>query len=270
MKNLEKEQILARAPILEWDDDHAEEAKNYFFADGKKDFGAFKEMKKLGINKCLIFYPRAFNECTEIFNKCKKIYDFKSASTISPVYLYDNKILIAMGPLGDSASANLMEELDFVGITKFIACGSCGCIVDDVDIEDLFFIPTTAIRDEGVSYHYVPANRYIETNKKVNKALETILHKYNQPYITGCTWTIDSLYRETPNRTARRRKEGAIGVEMECAALAAVAEHNGLEFGELLYFTDKVGAQSWKWRRYDKVQLRTHLLKICIDALMIL
>jgi len=268
MKNLKKEQILTRAPILEWDDDHADEAKNYFFADGKKNFSAFNDIKSKGINKCLIFFPRAFEECKDIFNKCVKIYDFKSASTISPVYLYDNKLLIAMCPLGGPASANLVEELNFVGITKFIACGSCGCIVDDIEIDDLFFIPTTAIRDEGVSYHYVPAQRYIETNKKVNQALENSLHKFNQAYTTGCTWTIDALYRETPNRTERRRKEGAIGVEMECASLAAVAEHNNLEFGELLYFTDKVGANSWKWRKYDRIKLRTHLLHICIDALM--
>ena len=261
---------ISDAPILEWDDDHAEESKNYFFAQGKKNFSAFKECQALSIDKCIIFYPRAFSECKEIFNKCEKIYEFKSASTVSPVYLYDKKLLIALCPLGGPASANLLEELHFVGITKFIACGSCGCIVDGVDIDGLFFVPTSAIRDEGLSYHYVPASRFIETNTFVNLALEKSLQKHNQPYITGTTWTIDALYRETPNRTKRRIQEGAIGVEMECASLASVAEYNKFYFGELLYFTDKVDEKNWRWRIYDKISLRTKLLKICIDAILTL
>ena len=264
MKNLD---IIKNAPILEWDDDDASDAKEYFFAQGKKNFDAFDEIQKRGIDKCIIFYPRSFDECLTIYNKCVKIYDFKSASTISPVYLYDNRIIIALCPLGGPASANLIEELGFVGINKFIACGSCGCIVDNLEIDDLFFIPTTAIRDEGLSYHYVPASRYIETTKRVNDALELALHKFNQPYVTGTTWTIDAMYRETAKRTARRIKEGAISVEMECASLAAVAHYNNYEFGELLYFTDKVMGKKWKWRRYNKVELRTKLLEICISAI---
>jgi len=265
---MENFDLIKNAPILEWDEDHATEAKDYFFSQGKKHFDDFNEIKEKRIDKCIIFYPRAFDECKTIFDKCKKVYDFKSASTISPVYLYDDKVLIALCPLGGPASANLIEELNFVGINKFIACGSCGCIVDNVDIDDLFFVPTSAIRDEGLSYHYIPASRYIETTKRVNDALENSLHKFNHPYLTGTTWTIDALYRETPNRTKRRIKEGAIGVEMECASLAAVAKYNNLEFGELLYFTDKILGKKWKWRRYNKVELRTRLVEICIDAIL--
>ena len=40
-------------------------------------------VKEMGIDKCIIFFPRAFNECKEIYSKCTKIHEFKSASTIS-------------------------------------------------------------------------------------------------------------------------------------------------------------------------------------------
>ena len=262
------ENLIKKAPILEFDEDSAEMAKAYFFAQGKKPFEQFDGVRKLGIDRCIIFYPRCFEECKEIFDKCVKVYDFKSASSVSPVYLYDNKVLIALCPLGGPASANMVEELAFVGMKKFIACGSCGCIVDNIDIENNFFIPEKAIRDEGLSYHYVPAERTINTNKIVNKAIEKSLKKHKQGYLTGTTWTIDAIYRETPNRTARRVREGAIGVEMECASLAAVTQYNNLLFGELLYFTDKVQKDTWQWRRYDRIKLRTKLLKICIDAIL--
>ena len=255
------------APILEYDEDNAFKTRDYFFAQGKKGFDDFDTIKEKGIDKCIIFLPRAFSSCTAIYRKCVKIYEFKSASTISPVYLYDNKILIALCPLGGPASANLIEELQYNGIKKFIACGSCGCLDDKININDTFFVPTSAIRDEGLSYHYLPASRYIETSKEVNDAIINALDKHNQKFTTGRTWTIDAIYRETPNRTQRRKKEGAIGVEMECASICAVAKYNGLQFGEVLYFTDSINKETWEWRLYDKVKLRTHLLKICIDAI---
>jgi uridine phosphorylase len=259
---------IKNAPILEFDEDSAREQKSHFFGQGKKDFGAFEEVVKKGIDRCVIFLPRSFNECKEIYDRCRWIYDFKSASSISPVYLYDDKCLIALCPLGGPAAGNLIEELSFVGINKFIACGSCGCIVDGIDIQNTLFIPTEAIRDEGLSYHYIPAARSIETNKNINKVIEEALIKFNQQYVFGKTWTIDALYRETPDRAKRRVEEGAIGVEMECASLAAVCEYNALMFGSLFYFTDQVSTDGWNWRLYDKIELRTRLLKIVIDAIM--
>jgi len=256
------------APILEYDEDNAFKTRDYFFSQGKKGFENFDTVKEMGIDRCIIFLPRSFNQCKDIFQKCVKIYDFKSASTLSPVYLYDNKLLIALCPLGGPASANLIEELQYNGIKKFIACGSCGCLDSNINIRDTYFVPTDAIRDEGLSYHYLPASRTIETDPEVNEALFQSLTKFNQKYTTGRTWTIDAIYRETPNRTARRKQEGAIGVEMECSSLCAVAKYNNLQFGELLYFTDSVSHETWEWRLYDKVKLRTHVLNICIDAIM--
>lgn len=261
--------LVENAPILEFDEDSAEQSKNYFFSAGKKPFEQFDKAKQLGVSKCLIFFPRDFNKLTTIYEKCEKIYDFKSASTYSPVYLYDNSVLIALCPLGGPGAANLMEELEFVGINTFIACGSCGCISETIDIEK-FFIPENAIRDEGLSYHYLPASRTVSTHAEVNDALETALVEFNKKPVRSTIWTVDAMYRETPNRTERRRKEGAIGVDMECASLAACAKFNGLRFGSLLYFTDRVKPTAWEWRRYDKIKLREEVVKICLRALELL
>lgn len=266
---MNKEIDIKNAPILEFDEDDTIESMVDFFNSGKRNFENFKKIKEMSIDKCIIFFPRAFSECKEIFSKCEKIHDFKSASTISPIYLYDNKCLIALCPLGGPASANLMEELNFNGIKNFIACGTCGCINEKINIQNMFFLPTSAIRDEGVSYHYLPASRTVNTTKKVNDALKKSLEKFNQPYIEGKTWTIDAMYRETPTRIKRRKNEGAIAVEMECASLSSVAKHNNINFGTLLYFSDMISADNkWNWRIYNKVKLRTHLLNICIDAIM--
>lgn len=258
--------IYQHAPILEWDADSSDDAKKYFFGNKKKPFHQFDEVKKLGIHKALIFFPRAFNSLKEIVKKCKKIYDFKAASSISPIYLYDKKFIIALCPLGGPSAANLMEELSFVGIDTFIACGSCGCLLKEFpDVK--YFLPTDAIRDEGLSYHYLPPNRTVDTNAELNQIIRTTLIEENKTFIEGRIWTTDAMYRETPNRIQRRMKEGALGVDMECASLAACAKFNKLKFSALFYFTDLIHATTWQWRMYDKVKLRTNLIYMCEKVL---
>lgn len=256
---------ISDAPILEFDDDDNSAAVEHFFNQGKKDFDRFKKSIKLGIDGCIVFLPRAFNELTEIVKKCELIYEFKSASTISPIYIYDNKILIALCPLGGPAAANLMEELAYVGIKKFFALGSCGCIRPDID-ENMLLIPTSAIRDEGLSYHYMPASREVATSPEASRALAAALTKHKLNFTFAKVWTCDAIYRETPNRIARRRKEGAIAVEMECASFAAIANYRGLIFGQVLYMSDFILDNIWQLRIYDKIALRTKLTLACVDA----
>ena len=43
-------------------------------------------------------------------------------------------------------------------------------------------------------------------------------------YVEVLTWTTDGFYRETPEKVAYRKEEGCAVVEMECSALAAVAQ----------------------------------------------
>lgn len=257
---------VADAPILEFDYDESSVSKEKFFNQGKKEFWRFNKVKALSVDKCIIYLPRAFELLESIKCDCELIYEFKSASTISPVYLYKNEVLIALSPLGGPAATNLMEELHFIGIKKFIALGSCGSLSDKFDANKII-IPTSAIRDEGVSYHYLPASRYVETSERINKALEEKLNKHKIPYTSARVWTIDAIYRETPNRIARRYEEGAIAVEMECASLAAVAKHKGIDFGQILYVSDTIKGIDWQLRRYDKVKLRTELLKVCIETI---
>ena len=59
-------------------------------------------------------------------------------------------------------------------------------------------------------------------------------------YICGKTWTTDAFYRETPKKIEKRRREGAIIVEMEAAALFAVAGFRNVQLGYLLAGSDDV------------------------------
>jgi uridine phosphorylase len=70
--------------------------------------------------------------------------------------------------------------------------------------------------------------------------------------LTGKTWTTDALYRETAAKVTRRRDEGCLTVEMEAAALFAVARFRGVPLAQVLYGGDDVSGAEWDSRHWDK------------------
>ena len=126
-----------------------------------------------------------------------------------------------------------------LGIKKIILVGSCGCL--DEKIEDYSIIlPTSAIRDEGTSYHYAPASEEVRLNTNVIKKIENKLKELNLHYHKGKTWTTDAIYRETPAKVQRRKEQGAITVDMECSAMHAVAKFRGKDLFQFFYAADNL------------------------------
>jgi uridine phosphorylase len=88
-------------------------------------------------------------------------------------------------------------------------------------------------------------------------------------YIGGITWTTDAFYRETPAKVAHRRSQGCISVEMEAAAMFAVATFRKIVYGQLLYAGDDVSAQEWDHRGWDGQHgARERLLDLAMDAVL--
>jgi uridine phosphorylase len=57
--------------------------------------------------------------------------------------------------IGAPLAAALLEEVIGFGCRKFIACGGCGVLQPDLAVGHLILV-SGAVRDEGVSYHYLP------------------------------------------------------------------------------------------------------------------
>ena len=68
------------------------------------------------------------------------------------------------------------------------------------------------------------------------------------PYREGITWTTDAPYRETAGKVSRRKKQGAICVEMECAGMQALCQFRGTEFFQYFYAGDNLDHSSWQPR----------------------
>ena len=198
-----------------------------------------------------------------------KVGEFVSATKTYPVFVMTyngEEICLAQAPVGSAAAAQFLDWLIGYGVKQIISTGTCGVLVDMP--ENVFLIPTRALRDEGASYHYVAPSRYIEMNQQALGAIKKTLKQKKIPYKEVMTWSTDGFYRETPDKVAYRIQEGCSVVEMECAALAAVAQLRGAIWGLLLFTADSLAdidnydQRDWGSKAFDKA------LELCLDIIV--
>lgn len=158
-------------------------------------------------------------------------------------------IAVYFQPPGGSSSAAILEELISKGGKKFVFFGACGALDSDIH-PGRIIVPNAAYRDEGVSYHYMPAGDYVKV--QTSGRLAEILAELNIPYIVGKTWTTDAIFRETIKNKELRKSEGCIVVEMECASIMSVGLFRGAEIYQFLYAEDNLDNEKWDPRTMDK------------------
>ena len=172
--------------------------------------------------------------------------------------------------VGAPLAAGLLEEVVAYGCRKFIACGGCGVLDKDIAVGNIIVV-SGAIRDEGVSYHYVPPDREIVADQAVVNTLTNLLRNRGVPYRIGKTWTTDAPYRETPIKIAKRKEDGCLTVEMESAAMMAVAQFREVLFGQVLYGGDDLSGTEWDKRAWQsRYEIRKSLFWLCADACLTL
>jgi uridine phosphorylase len=183
----------------------------------------------------------------------KQAGSLKSEIGPNPLYTLskDGADVFVLHPgVGAPLAAGFLEEIIALGGRKFIACGSCGVLHQNIHAGHPLII-TSAVRDEGTSYHYLPPEREVAANPEAVAVLEQVLRLHGIEYRLTKTWTTDGLYRETPLRRDKRLKEGCEVVEMEAAAFFAVAQFRGVTFGQIVYGGDLVIPEGWDHRGWD-------------------
>lgn len=189
----------------------------------------------------------------------------------NPIYEidHDGQRLVVMHPgVGAPLAAGFLEELIARGCRTFIACGGAGVLVPDVALGHVI-VPTSAVRDEGTSYHYAAATRTVEPSAQAVAAIVATAVHHGVPHVTGATWTTDALYRETREKLDRRVAEGCLTVEMEAAAFFAVAGFRGVTFAQVLYAGDDLSGDAWDERGWDEHTTgRETLFRIAAEAVL--
>ncbi len=143
--------------------------------------------------------------------------------------------------IGAPVVASLTEEMIAWGVKRFVILSWGGALQTSLNVGDII-ITERAIRDEGVSHHYLPAEKFIHAD-----AALTVKLKNNLPQTTiGSTWTTDAPYRETRDEVIQYQAEGIQVVEMEIAALFALAKVRGVQASAVVVAADKLANLTWE------------------------
>lgn len=196
------------------------------------------------------FSTVTFQRMLAMFPQAEVIGETKCASNHFPVYRVMVKgvpVALMQSGVGAPQCVGGQEEIYAMGVETLVLFGTCGVL--DRDIADCSIIlPTSALRDEGTSYHYAPAADEIQVNLHHRDVFTGLMEEMGIRYTQGLCWTTDSMYRETREKVQRRKARGCVCVDMECASCAAVARFRGKEVLQFFYAADNLDSEEWDAR----------------------
>jgi uridine phosphorylase len=177
--------------------------------------------------------------------------------------------LLGQFGIGAPAATGALEELAALGTTAVVSVGTAGSLQRDLKPGDMVLCEA-AIRDEGVSHHYLPPARLATAPPGLTAALDAAMRQAGLRFRTGTSWTIDTPYRETIDEVRHYQAEGVLCVEMEAAGLFAVAEIRGLQLASAFVISDSLAELVWN-TSFHSPEVASGLVAVyraAVDALL--
>jgi uridine phosphorylase len=157
-----------------------------------------------------------------------------------------------IGILGNAVGAPfavLVAEQLFASGCRFLISITSSGVIGDLGAGSSVVLIDRALRDEGTSYHYLPAGDFVAAPDtallaRVEAALRAALPPGCGTAVRrGATWTTDAPYRETAAAIADAAAQGVLAVEMEAAALYAFATVRAVPVICFAHVTNTMGQQ---------------------------
>jgi uridine phosphorylase len=142
--------------------------------------------------------------------------------------------------IGGPYAVLVAEQLAAAGAELIIGLTSAGRVSPDLPLPCLVVV-TGAIRDEGTSFPYLPAGRYVACPvPSVVPLLERGLEASDRKVVCGSVWTTDAPYRETTMQLEKWSGEGVLAVEMQAASLFAFGIARGVSVASVAMVSNAV------------------------------
>ena len=159
-------------------------------------------------------------------------------SAMSAVHSPKDGVSIVNFSIGSPTAALIIESLAVVDPKAVLFLGMCGGLHRSLKKGD-FILPTAAIRDEGVSHHFLPRQVPALPTFKVQKFVSEIIVERGLDYRTGVVHTTDYRFWEFNDKfKADLYHERALAIEMETATLFVVGFASKVPIGALLLVSD--------------------------------
>ena len=134
--------------------------------------------------------------------------------------------------VGSPSAAIALEELAAVGVETVIRPGTTGALQADIDIGDMV-VATGAAKEEGTTKRYERVEYPAVPDFEVVRALSDAAEAAGEDVHVGPIVTDDAFYAETEDYVDDWEAAGLLAVEMEAAALFALARRKGLRAGAI-------------------------------------
>ena len=133
--------------------------------------------------------------------------------------------------------ATQLQNLIHLGVGRFASVGTAGAITESIDPGQVVVL-SAAVRDEGVSHHFLPPARYAEADPDLTERLRAAIADCGYETLTGRTWTTAVPFRMTADEIEEYAADDVLTTEMEAAALFAVASVLGARAASAVVVTD--------------------------------
>jgi uridine phosphorylase len=153
------------------------------------------------------------------------------------------RVSFAQVGIGAPNTITAMEEMIACGARLFIGLGWAGSLQPEASI-GRFLLPTTCIREEGTSSHYVDDDVEVAPDGRLLEILKAAAQEEDAGVLTGPHWTTDAPYREFTSKIDEYRERGVLGVDMETSAMYALGQFREVAVCNLLVISDELW-QDW-------------------------
>jgi len=148
-------------------------------------------------------------------------------------------VVVTRLAIGAPAMAVELEPMIARGVRNVLVVGSAGSLQPHLPIGSTVVV-ASAEREDGTSHHYLPAEVEVEADAGLSDLLFTRASVHGLRPERGRAWTIDAPYRETTGAIRRHRAAGVLVVEMEAAAIFAIARVRGIRAGLVVAISDEL------------------------------
>jgi len=161
-----------------------------------------------------------------------------SGNVMHVAHCPEEKISIIDYRVGAPMGALVIDVLSYLKPQVIMMLGLCGGLHRSQQVGD-FLIPVAAIRDEGVSKHYMPQQVPSLPAFMVQQYISQELIERQLKFRTGVIhttdyrmWEFDEAFRE------RLKREKATAIDMECSAMFTAGFSHKVPVGALMLVSD--------------------------------
>ena len=149
--------------------------------------------------------------------------------------------------VGAPLAGAMLEQVIARGVRGVIACGGAGALIPELVMGHAVVL-TGAVRDEGTSFHYLPAGRVVSADPGPAQSPGRRAQRRRRRDDARPELVNGRHLPRDPGRVSRRVEEGCLVVEMEASALMAIARYRSIPFGEVVMAGDSLAGREWEHR----------------------